>query len=171
MHPIHRISNSSRLSGGVLPAAPGFLGSNQPAQPNNTGLGFVGGYVPTHVQFPPFRALLSNYTIQQQGLTADVSCFQIPAQTVGTPQTSLLPVSIFNGTATELTAYAYNMACAQGETDPHRIVLVIQTEFQGQSSQQDYVLRSSSSSASLVYSLVCPYPVGQSNLDWSKISE
>ncbi|KAF8548269.1 hypothetical protein OG21DRAFT_781446 [Imleria badia] len=140
-------------TGGVLPAAPGFLGSSQPAQPNNTGLGFVGGFVPNHVQFPQSQAILSNYTIQQQGLTADVTCYQIPAQTVGIPQSSSLPVSIFNGTATELTAYAYTMACDQGE-----------------SSQQDYVLRSSSSSASLVYSLVCPYPVGQSNLDWSTIN-
>ncbi|KAF8546892.1 hypothetical protein OG21DRAFT_1022811 [Imleria badia] len=140
-------------TGGILPAAPGFHGSSQPAQPNNTGLGFVGGFVPTHVQFPSPQAIFSNYTIQQQGLTADVTCHQIPAHTVGAPHSSSFPLGIFNGTATELTAYAYTMACDQGE-----------------SSQQDYVLRSSSSSASLVYSLVCPYPVGQSNLDWSKVN-
>ncbi|KAF8428409.1 hypothetical protein L210DRAFT_3508754 [Boletus edulis BED1] len=58
------------------------------------------------------------------------------------------------------------MACNQGEADQHGVGIVVETN---NSARQDYVIRATSNvgSIGLVYSLVCPYPVGQTNLDWS----
>ncbi|KAF8125070.1 hypothetical protein EV363DRAFT_1453946 [Boletus edulis] len=62
------------------------------------------------------------------------------------------------------------MACNQGEADQHGVGIVVETN---NSARQDYVIRATSNvgSIGLVYSLVCPYPVGQTNLDWSTFIE
>ncbi|KAF8125756.1 hypothetical protein EV363DRAFT_1530794 [Boletus edulis] len=139
-------------TGGVIPVAPEYLGSMQHAQPNNTGLSFVGGYVPIQVQFPSSQALFDNYTILQQGLTADVTCTQIDPQSIPSPQSAQVSIDVFTGSITQLEALAYNISCNQGNP-----------------ATQDYVIQQSNQvgAAGLLYSLVCPYPVGQSNLDWT----
>ncbi|KAF8443183.1 hypothetical protein L210DRAFT_3644048 [Boletus edulis BED1] len=101
-------------TGGVIPVAPEYLGSMQHAQPNNTGLSFVGGYVPIQVQFPSSQALFDNYTILQQGLTADVTCTQIDPQSIPSPQSAQVSIDVFTGSITQLEALAYNISCNQG---------------------------------------------------------
>ncbi|KAN0081466.1 hypothetical protein V8E55_009090 [Tylopilus felleus] len=121
---------------GVFPAAPGF-GSMELAEKMNTGLSFVGAT-----------------TLLQQGLTADVTCSEIPSQAVGPPQNATVPVGIFNANVTYLNVYAYSVTCDQGNP-----------------AQQDYVVRpNNNTSDNLLSSLVCPYPVGRSGLDWSKFN-
>ncbi|KAH7927590.1 hypothetical protein BV22DRAFT_267228 [Leucogyrophana mollusca] len=63
-------------TGGVLPAVPGYTGSSSP--PAGTGLMFVGGEVLTYLDtspLNPFPGVSSrNFSIIQQGLSANVSC-------------------------------------------------------------------------------------------------
>ena len=125
-HPVILVGNGSRLSGGVFPAAPGF-GSMKLAQQTNTGLGFVGGRVSGVLESPSYHALFSNYTLLQQGLTADVTCSEISLQAVSPPQNATVPVGIFNASVTYLNAYAYSMTCDQGEATLYLVVIVVET--------------------------------------------
>ncbi|KAF8837128.1 hypothetical protein BDN67DRAFT_973404 [Paxillus ammoniavirescens] len=65
-------------TGGILPAVDGYTGSI--GVPTQTGLAFSGGSVPAHVQFSgydsTYRGLSANYTVVQQGFSANVSCQQ-----------------------------------------------------------------------------------------------
>ncbi|KAG2031825.1 hypothetical protein BDR03DRAFT_971722 [Suillus americanus] len=70
----------NRSTGGVLPAIEDYSGSSNPPG-SAVGLEFSGGRVPvnTNVDWPNRRdngttGIAQNYTVTQQGLTADVSC-------------------------------------------------------------------------------------------------
>ena len=103
------------MSGGVLPAAPGYTGSIQETQSGNAGLSFVGGPTPTNLGpiVPQDHVISTNFTVLQQGLTADVNCSQIQTSTV-TDSNAPVPISVFTGNSTYITAYAYTMACSEG---------------------------------------------------------
>ncbi|KIJ19266.1 hypothetical protein PAXINDRAFT_167032 [Paxillus involutus ATCC 200175] len=62
--------------GGILPAIDVYTGPI--GEPSQTGLAFAGGNVPSHVDFygydSNYRGLSTNYTVLQQGLSANVSC-------------------------------------------------------------------------------------------------
>ncbi|KAF9219449.1 hypothetical protein BS17DRAFT_811165 [Gyrodon lividus] len=65
-------------TGGILPSIDGYTGFA--GAPTQTGLAFSGGLVPAHVQFSgydsTYRGLSANYTVVQQGFSANVSCQQ-----------------------------------------------------------------------------------------------
>ncbi|KIJ59590.1 hypothetical protein HYDPIDRAFT_33030 [Hydnomerulius pinastri MD-312] len=152
-------------TGGILPVAPSYTGTSQPAQGNNTGLAFAGGLVPANLttHFPPGReikGISSNYTVQKQGLTANVTCSLYPAQGNMPPSSTYTPVPIplANG-QTDYWLWAWNItaACEEGGT-----------------TYQQYVTRSNSSttpqteSSGFVSSFVCPYPLQQTNFTWDR---
>ena len=57
--------------GGVLPAVPSYNGSTDPPPPDNTGLAFAGGLVPTNlVTHGDVQGLDQAFTLRQQGLIA-----------------------------------------------------------------------------------------------------
>ncbi|KIJ61777.1 hypothetical protein HYDPIDRAFT_31105 [Hydnomerulius pinastri MD-312] len=152
-------------TGGILPVAPSYTGTTQPAQGNNTGLAFAGGLVPANLttHFPPQReikGISSNYTVQQQGLTANVTCSLYPAQgnlSLSSTYTPV-PIPLANG-QTDYWLWAWNItaACEEGGT-----------------TYQQYVTRSNSSttpqteSSGFVTSVVCPYPLQQTNFTWDR---
>ena len=111
--------------GGVLPAVPSYNGTSDPASDNNTGLAFAGGLVPTNlsVHFPKGHAidgLYHEFALQQQGLTANVTCHQTNTSSAGSlnVNSSFYPISVpfANGT-TDYWLWAWNMTgdCSQGE--------------------------------------------------------
>ena len=119
-----------RAIGGVLPAAPSYNGSSDPVSGNNTGLAFAGGLVPTHlnVNFPKGRiiqGLDQEFTLQQQGLTANVTCHQTNTSSAGNLNLNSsfypIPVPFANGT-TNYWLWAWNVTsdCSQGECAIHR---------------------------------------------------
>ena len=116
--------------GGVLPAAPEYNGTADPVSDNNTGLAFAGGLVPTYldVNFPKDRAiqgLKQEFTLQQQGLTADVACHQTNSSSAGFLNFNSsfypIPVPFANGTI-DYWLWAWNVTsdCQQGEFAIHR---------------------------------------------------
>ncbi|KAI9568243.1 hypothetical protein HD554DRAFT_2101097 [Boletus coccyginus] len=155
-------------TGGILPAAPGYGGTTNPVANNNTGLAFAGGLVPTHldINFPnghAIRGLYSTFALQQHGLTANVTCQQSNGSTgmLGL-DSSFYPVSVplANGT-TDYWLWAWNVTgnCSDGRP-----------------SQQQYVTQSNSSTvpqtstSGFISSLVCPYPLRQSDVSWEHFS-
>ncbi|KAF8557447.1 hypothetical protein OG21DRAFT_315030 [Imleria badia] len=155
-------------TGGILPAAPGYGGTTDPVSADNTGLAFAGGLVPTHldVNFPKghvAQGLRQGFTLQQQGLTGNVSCQQTDSTSnILNLDSSFypIPVPFANGT-TDYWLWAWNIT---GDCN------------EGQPSQQRYVTRSNSStvpqsaSSGLISSLVCPYPLGQSGFSWEQFT-
>ncbi|KAG9308890.1 hypothetical protein JVU11DRAFT_11350 [Chiua virens] len=144
-------------TGGILPAVSRVLFniSKQAAEANATGLSFVGGSIST--QRPPNNHPTTpvNWSILQQGLTADVTCTQINSSSsvnITLETQSPIPVSIFTGNYTSLSAYSYSMPCAQGNPAQTQLVLL------------------QIPATALVYSLVCPYPINQSQLDWTRFT-
>ena len=116
--------------GGVLPAAPSYNGTSDPVTDNKTGLAFAGGLVPTHldVHFPGGHAidgLYHEFTLQQQGLTANVTCHQTNTSSAGSLNLNSsfypIPVPLANGT-TDYWLWAWNMTgdCSQGECAIHQ---------------------------------------------------
>ncbi|KAG9308885.1 hypothetical protein JVU11DRAFT_11345 [Chiua virens] len=146
-------------TGGVVPVVPGYLGTGQIAQSNNTRLGFVGGLVPSNLSPAPTASLSSNYSIFQQGLTAQVTCTQVSQPGLVTTDSGSTRIPVSNGAAISLTVYAFQMGCDEGIP-----------------AQQSYVIRSNDdqaalSSSGVVYSLVCPSPVNQSQqLDFTRFN-
>ncbi|KAH7882016.1 hypothetical protein F5I97DRAFT_1911081 [Phlebopus sp. FC_14] len=153
-------------TGGILPAAPSYTGTDAPTQQNNTGLAFAGGLVPTNLitSFPPNRrikGIITNYTLYQQGLTANVTC-TVYAQDTGTLQLNstyiATPIAYPNGT-TAYWLWAWNVTADCGENGI---------------SQQQYVTRSNSStvpqtdSTGLVSSVVCPSPLNTANYSYDR---
>ncbi|KAI9568245.1 hypothetical protein HD554DRAFT_786849 [Boletus coccyginus] len=153
-------------TGGILPAAPGYGGITEPASDSGTGLAFAGGLVPTHldVNFPNGYArqgLYNEFTLQQQGLTANVTCHRTN-RSAGEMNlnSSFLPISVplANGT-TDYWLWAWNITGDCGEA-------------QGRPSQQQYVTKSNSSTVpqasmnGFISSLVCPYPLRQTGFSW-----
>ncbi|KAF8557445.1 hypothetical protein OG21DRAFT_1482311 [Imleria badia] len=155
-------------TGGILPAAPGYGGTTNPVSADNTGLAFAGGLVPTHldVNFPKGHAtqgLRQGFTLQQQGLTANVTCQQTDSTSnILNLDSSFypIPVPFANGT-TDYWLWAWNITgdCSEG-----------------QPSQQRYVTRSNSStvpqssSSGFISSLVCPYPLRQTGFSWEQFT-
>ena len=110
--------------GGILPAAPGYNGSTNPVSDSNTGLAFAGGLVPINlsVNFTEgyaIKGLNQSFTLQQQGLTANVTCRQVDNTTdnlnLGSSFYSM-PVPFANGsTAYWLWAWNFTGDCSEGE--------------------------------------------------------
>ena len=109
-------------AGGILPAVQEYAGTTQPVPENNTGLAFAGGSIPTYleVDFPKghvIQGLRHQFTLLQQGLTADVTCQQSNG-TGGNVYSSFYPLSVPypNGT-TNYWLWAWNITadCSQGE--------------------------------------------------------
>ena len=109
--------------GGVLPAAPSYGGTTEPVSDNNTGLTFAGGLVPTHldVHYPnghAFQGLYHNYTVLQQGLTANVTCYE-SSDSAGQVHFSSpfypIPIPLADGT-TDYWLWAWNITgdCSEG---------------------------------------------------------
>ncbi|KAG8213419.1 hypothetical protein J3R82DRAFT_11921 [Butyriboletus roseoflavus] len=146
-------------TGGVLPAAPSYGGATNNVSLNNTGLAFAGGLVPTHldVSYPNgqvLQGLGQNYTLLQQGLTANVTCHQTNTTNFSSPFYPI-PVPLADG-ITDYWLWAWNITGTCG---------------QGQPTQQQYVTKSNSSTApqdssGFISSLVCPYPLQQSGPSW-----
>ncbi|KAI9568246.1 hypothetical protein HD554DRAFT_2172658 [Boletus coccyginus] len=145
-------------TGGILLAAPGYGGTADPASDNDTGLAFAGGLVPTHldVNLPEGRAiqgLYNEFTLQQQGLTANVTCRQSNGSTsmLGLVS-SFYPISVplANGT-TDYWLWAWNVTgnCSDG---------VFSSPLQNRN-----VIASTSG---FISSLVCPYPLRQIGFSW-----
>ena len=116
--------------GGVLPAVPSYNGTSDPVSGNNTGLAFPGGLVPTHldVHFPnghTIKGLYNEFTLQQQGLTANVSCYPTNSSSAGnlnlTSSFYPIPIPLANGT-TDYWLWAWNITsdCSEGERAIHR---------------------------------------------------
>ena len=110
-------------TGGVLPAAPSYGGATNLASQSNTGLAFAGGLVPTHldVSYPNgqvSQGLGHNYILLQQGLTANVTCYQTNTTVDSSSSSSYdpIPVPLANGT-TDYWLWAWNITgnCTQGE--------------------------------------------------------
>ncbi|KAF8452876.1 hypothetical protein L210DRAFT_3639318 [Boletus edulis BED1] len=151
-------------TGGVLPAAPRYNGTTEHVSNNNTGLAFAGGHVPTniYVNFTKGHAPQGQsrtFTLQQQGLTANVTCRRA-GDTAGDLnfQSSFnpIPVPLADGTI-DYWLWVWNITgnCSEG-----------------QPSVQHYVTRSNSSTVPETFSsgflpfVVCPYPLQQTNLSW-----
>jgi hypothetical protein len=115
--------------GGVLPAAPSYNGTTDPVSDNNTGLAFAGGLVPTHldVNFPKghvIQGLYNEFTLLQQGLTANVTCSQANSSTGHLNLNSSfypIPIPLADGT-TDYWLWAWNITgdCSDGECAIHR---------------------------------------------------
>jgi hypothetical protein len=117
--------------GGVLPAAPLYGGTTDPVSIVNTGLAFAGGLVPTNLQVNlPFGnvqglGLDQAFALQQQGLTADVTCQQTNSSAGNLNLNSSfysIPVPLANG-ITDYWLWAWNITadCSQGECASHRV--------------------------------------------------
>ncbi|KAF8838093.1 hypothetical protein BDN67DRAFT_972077 [Paxillus ammoniavirescens] len=65
-------------TGGLLPAIKSFAGSQTPPSPNGTRMQFSGGIIlvnsTIHGPGSDWRAIQKNYSVHQQGVTADVNC-------------------------------------------------------------------------------------------------
>ncbi|KAI9568244.1 hypothetical protein HD554DRAFT_786507 [Boletus coccyginus] len=151
-------------TGGILPAAPGYGGTTDPASDSDTGLAFAGGLIPTHldVNFPnghALQGLYDEFTLKQQGLTANVTCHRTNGSTGRLNlDSSFHPISVplADGT-TDYWLWAWNITgdCSDGRP-----------------SQQQYVTKSNSSTvpqasmSGFISSLVCPYPLRQTGFTW-----
>ncbi|KAG6380455.1 hypothetical protein JVT61DRAFT_8596 [Boletus reticuloceps] len=147
-------------TGGVLPAAPGYNGTTDVSN-NNTGLAFAGGQVPTNLYAKGHapQGQSRTFTLQQQGLTANVTCRRA-SDTAGDLnfQSSFnpIPVPLADGTI-DYWLWVWNITgnCSEG-----------------QPSVQHYVTQSNSStvpqtsSSGFLPFIVCPYPLQQTSLSW-----
>jgi hypothetical protein len=114
--------------GGVLPAAPSYNGTTDPVSIVNTGLAFAGGLVPTNLQVNfsggYVQGLDQAFALQQQGLTANVTCHLTNSSAGNLNLDSSfypIPVPLANGT-TDYWLWAWNITadCSQGECAIHR---------------------------------------------------
>lgn len=104
--------------GGILPAAPGYGGSTAPVSANDIGLAFAGGQVPTQLNVNSPQGIMTqglaySFSLQQQGLTANVTCYQTNG-TAGNMNLNSsflpIPVPLADGT-TDYWLWAWNITC------------------------------------------------------------
>ena len=107
--------------GGVLPAVPSYNGSTDPPPPDNTGVAFAGGLVPTNlVTHGDVQGLDQAFTLRQQGLTADVTC-QTNSSLNPSVSSYTIPVHSADGTLEyQLWGWIFEVNCGQGECAIHR---------------------------------------------------
>ncbi|KAF8127037.1 hypothetical protein EV363DRAFT_1173348 [Boletus edulis] len=151
-------------TGGVLPAVPGYNGTTELVSNNNTGLAFAGGQVPTHLHVDftegqTTQGQSQNVTLQQQGLTANVTCRRSNSTADSLNYRSSfnpIPIPLADGTI-DYWVWVWNITgdCSEG-----------------QPSVQHYVTRSNSSTvpqtsaSGFLPFVVCPYPLQQTGLSW-----
>ncbi|KIJ65845.1 hypothetical protein HYDPIDRAFT_27073 [Hydnomerulius pinastri MD-312] len=128
-------------TGGILPAVVSYNGTQQAAPLQNSGINFSGGQVPANISaIQWFSGISSNYTVYQQGLTANVTCaeYTSPADWGGL---ELNQVSVSGSiVSVPLTVWGLEAACPSNGGIP----------------QQAYVTDVLADGVGLLASVVCP---------------